>query len=130
MVTLTAAPQAIVTATRRTKTYRIAEPNAAPLRWVPERTRANTELRPQAAVRHAPSQKRGFGCTPSNLWLRSASQFIEARSLCQSRHAMKAAIITIPVPKAANNETTVAMIATKVSVIKVHPDHVCVQTPP
>ena len=75
-------------------------------------------------------QKRGFGCTRSNLWFRSASQFIKARSLCQSRHAIKAAIITIPVPKAANNETTVAMIATKVSVIKVHPDHVCVQTPP
>ena len=33
---------------------------------------------------------------------------------------MNVAIITIPVPKAANNETTVAMIATKVSVIEVH----------
>ena len=65
-------------------------------------------------------QKRGFGCTRSNLWLRPASQFIKARSLCRSRHAMKAAIIAIPVPKAANNETTIAMIATKVSVIEVH----------
>jgi hypothetical protein len=130
MVTLAAAPQPIVTATRRTKTYSIAEPNAGPLRWVPERTRANTELRPQAAVRHAPSQKRGFGCTRSNLWLRSASQFIEARSLCQSRRAMETAVITTAVPKANNKAIIITVIATKVSVSKVHPGHVCAQTPP
>jgi len=56
---------------------------------------------------------------PSNL--PPASQFHEARSLCQSRHAMKAAVITTSVPKATNNATIIAMIATKVSVIEIHP---------
>jgi hypothetical protein len=58
---------------------------------------------------------------PSSLWFRPASQFNEARSLCQSRHAVKAADITTAVPKAPSNATIIAMIATKVSVIKVHP---------
>ena len=66
---------------------------------------------------------------PSDLWLRPASQFSEARSLCQSRHAVKAADITTAVPKAPNYATIIAIIATKVSVIKVHPDHVCAQKP-
>jgi len=66
-------------------------------------------------------QKRGFGCWPkaSNLWLRPAPQFHEARSLCQSRHATEAAVITIAVAKAPNNATITAMIATKVSVIDI-----------
>jgi len=58
---------------------------------------------------------------PSILWLRPASQFNEARSLCQSRHAVSAAVITTAAPNAPNNATIIAMIATKVSVIKVHP---------
>jgi hypothetical protein len=58
---------------------------------------------------------------PSNLWLRPASQFHEARSLCQSRHAVKAAVITTAVPKATNNATIIATMATKVSVIEVQP---------
>jgi hypothetical protein len=58
---------------------------------------------------------------PSNLWIRPASQFHEALSLCQSRHAVKAVVITTAVPKATNNATIIAMIATKVSVTKVHP---------
>jgi hypothetical protein len=66
-------------------------------------------------------QKGSFGCgrTPSNLWLRPALQFHEARSLCQSRHAAEAAVITIAVAKAPNNATIIAMIATKVSVIDI-----------
>jgi hypothetical protein len=40
---------------------------------------------------------------------------------------VKAADITIAVPKAANNATIIAMIVTKVSVIKIHP--ICAQTP-
>jgi hypothetical protein len=35
---------------------------------------------------------------------------------------VKAADITIAVPKAANNATIIAMIVTKVSVIKIHPN--------
>jgi hypothetical protein len=54
---------------------------------------------------------------PSNLWLRPASQFHEARSLRQSRHVVKAADMTTAVPKTPNNATIIAMIATKVSVI-------------
>jgi hypothetical protein len=46
-------------------------------------------------------------------------QFHEARSLCQSRHAAEAAVITIAVAKAPNNATIIAMIATKVSVIDI-----------
>jgi hypothetical protein len=72
-------------------------------------------------------QKRGM---PSSRWLPPASQFNEARSLCQSRHAVKTAVITTAVPKAPNNATVIAIIATKVSVIKVHPDRVCAQTHP
>ena len=66
-------------------------------------------------------QKGSFGCgrTPSNLWLRPALEFHEARSLCQSRHAAEAAVITIAVAKAPNNATIIAMIATKVSVIDI-----------
>ena len=42
---------------------------------------------PPAAVRLLRAiQKRGFGM-PSSRWLRPASQFNEARCLCQSRHA-------------------------------------------
>jgi hypothetical protein len=70
-----------------------------------------------------PLQKRGFGCwsMPSNLWLPPASQFNEARSLCQSRHATETAVITTAVPKATNKAIIIAVIATKVSVSKVHP---------
>ena len=64
-------------------------------------------------------QKRGFGCWPMPSNLPPASQFHEARSLCQSRHAMKAAVITTSVPKATNNATIIAMIAKKASVIEV-----------
>jgi hypothetical protein len=46
-------------------------------------------------------------------------EFHEARSLCQSRHAAEAAVITIAVAKAPNNATIIAMIATKVSVIDI-----------
>jgi hypothetical protein len=47
------------------------------------------------------------------------SQFHEARSLCQSRHAAKAATIPTAAPKATNNTIIIAMMATKVSVIEV-----------
>jgi hypothetical protein len=57
---------------------------------------------------------------PSIRWLRPASQFDEALSLCQSCHAIKAAVMTIAVPKAANNATMIAIIETKVSVIEFH----------
>jgi hypothetical protein len=53
---------------------------------------------------------------PSILWLRPASQFDEALSLCQSCHAIKAAVMTIAVPKAANNATMIAIIETKVRI--------------
>jgi hypothetical protein len=58
---------------------------------------------------------------PSNLWPRPASQFNEARSLCQSRRAMETAVITTAVPKASNKAIIITVIATKVSVSKVHP---------
>jgi hypothetical protein len=57
---------------------------------------------------------------PSIRWLRPASQFDEALCLCQSCHAIKAAVMMIAVPKAANNATIIAIIETKVSVIEVH----------
>ena len=47
------------------------------------------------------------------------SQFDEARSLCQSRHPAKAAIITTAAPGATNDAIIIATIATKASVIEV-----------
>ena len=67
-------------------------------------------------------QGRGSGCvpTPSDLCSWPGSQFHEARSLCQSRHAVKAAVIPTAAPTATSNATIIAMIATKVvSVIEV-----------
>jgi hypothetical protein len=58
---------------------------------------------------------------PSDRWPRPASQFSEARSLCQSRHAVKAADITTAVAKDPSNAIIMATIATKASVIKVQP---------
>jgi uncharacterized membrane protein len=57
----------------------------------------------------------------SDLWPRPASQFAEAFCLCQSCHAIKAAVITIAVPKAASNATIIAIIETKAPVIEIHP---------
>lgn len=70
----------------------------------------------RSSSRRAALQGRGCGCgsTPSNLWLRPGSQFHEAFSLCQSRHAHRC-------PKATNNATIIAMITTKVSIIEVRP---------
>jgi len=56
---------------------------------------------------------------PSDLCSRPGSQFHEAFSLCQSRHATKAAVIPIAIPTATNNATIVAMITTKGWVIEV-----------
>jgi hypothetical protein len=57
--------------------------------------------------------------TPSSRWLLPGSQFHEARSLCQSRHAVRAAVTTTAIAMAANNATIIAMIARRVSVIEV-----------
>jgi hypothetical protein len=46
---------------------------------------------------------------------------VEALCLCQSCHAIKPPVITIAVPKAANNATIIAIIEVKVSVIEIHP---------
>jgi hypothetical protein len=79
------------------------------------------EEKPAIGSKRARLQGRGFGCwpTPSNLRFRPGSQFHEARSLCQSRHAAKAATIPTAAPKATNKATISAMSATRVSVIEV-----------
>jgi hypothetical protein len=43
---------------------------------------------------------------------------------------METAVITTAVPKPTNKAIIITVIATKVSVSKVHPGHVCAQTPP
>ena len=96
-------------ASRRIASLRLSLP--AGLEWI--------ELAPGAA-----RQGRGSRCvpTPSDLCSGPGSQFHEARSLCQSRHAVKAAVIPTAAPTATSNATIIAMIATKaVSVIEVRP---------